>query len=385
MGKFITFEDRIKEIELDQHYKKPLSFGLGLRRRHQNQTLDVWFPTLNFKENNGTAAILSKEYGQSLNYQNGFSVVAQGSLETLWNLYKEFHHETQLHPNLSLIQHLKNLSLDSNGYHDFDIIVYFMYDAIQDIQSTEEAFFKLQLLSQRKVKPHQLCLDGIFSQLQNLVWTSVGPIKPEDLRHEKLRHLHTPFQISHVDKFPHLLDYHVPSGVRIASGAQVRLGAYLGEGTTVMPSGFVNFNAGTKGNAMIEGRVSAGVFIGKNTDIGGGASIMGTLSGGNHTVISIGEQCLLGANSGTGISLGFGCTIAAGLYIYAGVKISLYNQNNEPVTIEGTVVKEGENVVKAKELSGKDHLLFIQESLTGKVICKPNPKTITLNPDLHHN
>ena len=150
-----------------------------------------------------------------------------------------------------------------------------------------------------------------------------------------------------------------------------------------MPAGFVNFNAGTLGSAMIEGRVSAGVVVGNKTDIGGGASIMGTLSGGNKNVISIGEQCLLGANAGTGISLGDGCTIAAGVYVTAAAKVSLYNDNKEPINLEGEVVAEGDNIVKGAELNGKEYILYIQDSQSGKIIARPNTKVIELNETLH--
>ena len=168
--------------------------------------------------------------------------------------------------------------------------------------------------------------------------------------------------------------------------AVIRLGAYLGEGTTIMPAGFVNFNAGTLHNAMIKGRISAGVVVGEDSDVGGGASIMGTLSGGNDHVISVGKKCLLGANSGIGISLGDGCTVAAGLYVTAGKKITLVNESNQPVNVAGDVVSNGENIVKAAELSGSNYRLFIEDSQTGEsVICKPNTKVIQLNEALHSN
>ena len=186
-----------------------------------------------------------------------------------------------------------------------------------------------------------------------------------------------------VDKFPCLTDYVALNDVRIADASRVRLGAYLGPGTTVMHEGSVNFNGGTLGEAMVEGRIAQGVIVGDKSDIGGGASIMGTLSGGNKTVISIGSKCLLGANAGTGISLGFGCTIAAGLYVYAGMKVSLYDKADQPIDLEGQVVTEGDNVVKAGSLSGRDQLLFLQDSRTGKVLVKPNLKTIELNASLH--
>ena len=230
-------------------------------------------------------------------------------------------------------------------------------------------------------------MDGAFGQLTNVAWSNLGPLLPEDVPEIRLSALAKGenLQISHLDKFPYLVNYHLPSGVRIASGNRVRLGAYLGEGTTVMPAGYVNFNAGSSGTAMIEGRVSAGVFIGDDTDIGGGASIMGTLSGGNEHVIEIKENCLLGANAGVGISLGKGCTVEAGLYITAGMKIALVNQASQPVDLEGDVVAAGQNIFKALDLSGRDNCLFIRDSRTGQIICKPNTKVISLNESLHDN
>ena len=252
---------------------------------------------------------------------------------------------------------------------------------------TEMAYFKLQLLSQRLVQPHEQNLTGIFGLLQNIAWTNIGPILPKDLPQVQAKAVlnYQSVAVTHVDKFPYMVNYHVPSGVRIADGSRVRLGAYLGDGTTVMPAGFVNFNAGTMGNAMIEGRISAGVIVGKDSDIGGGASIMGTLSGGNDVVISIGKKCLLGANAGTGISLGDGCTIAAGVYVYAGKKVTLLNEQNEAVDINGNPVQAGQNIVKAMDLSGKDYMMFIEDSQTGELICKPNTTVIQLNEALHKN
>ena len=298
-------------------------------------------------------------------------------LTDIWNNYSK-------HP---LLKEITESSISKPYYGNMDLGIMVLPDVHQNVQTPEEAYFKLHLLSHRCVKPHELNLSSAFTVLHNIAWTQKGPILPADLSQERLKSQlqGSPLVISHVDKFPYLVNYHIPSGVRIAAGSQVRLGAHLGEGTTVMPAGYVNFNAGTAGNAMVEGRVSAGVFVGNHSDIGGGASIMGTLSGGNDHVISIGENCLLGANAGAGISLGNGCTIAAGLYIYAGMKISLVNLQDEPVDLNGQKVDPGVNVVKASEVSGKDHLLFIQDSRTGQVICKPNAKTIRLNTELHSN
>ena len=215
----------------------------------------------------------------------------------------------------------------------------------------KDAYLRLHLLSHRLVKPHGQSLDGIFGLLANVVWTSVGPCAIEgfELTRARLKAKYGAVTVYSVDKFPRMVDYVIPSGVRIADADRVRLGAHLASGTTIMHEGFVNFNAGTLGASMVEGRISAGVVVGDGSDVGGGASIMGTLSGGGKEVISIGEKCLLGANSGLGISLGNNCVIEAGTYITAAAKVTL---------------PDGE-VVKAGTLSGANDLLFRRNSLTG--------------------
>ena len=214
-----------------------------------------------------------------------------------------------------------------------------------------DAYLRLHLLSHRLVKPHGVALDGIFGLLSNVVWTSVGPCAVDgfEITRARLKATHGHVSVYGVDKFPRMVDYVVPSGVRIADADRVRLGAHLASGTTVMHEGFVNFNAGTLGTSMVEGRISAGVVVGDGTDVGGGASIMGTLSGGGKEVISIGEKCLLGANSGLGISLGDNCVIEAGTYITSAAKLRL---------------PDGE-IVKAGTLSGASNLLFRRNSLDG--------------------
>jgi 2,3,4,5-tetrahydropyridine-2-carboxylate N-succinyltransferase len=215
----------------------------------------------------------------------------------------------------------------------------------------KDAYLRLHLLSHRLVKPHGQSLDGIFGLLTNVVWTSAGPCAVEgfELTRARLKAQFGHITVFGVDKFPRMVDYVIPSGVRIADADRVRLGAYLSSGTTVMHEGFINFNAGTLGTSMVEGRISAGVVVGDGTDVGGGASIMGTLSGGGKEVISVGQKCLLGANSGLGISLGDNCVIEAGTYITAAAKVTL---------------PDGE-VVKAGSLSGANNLLFRRNSLNG--------------------
>ncbi|WP_147137390.1 2,3,4,5-tetrahydropyridine-2,6-dicarboxylate N-succinyltransferase [Nocardia ninae] len=234
-----------------------------------------------------------------------------------------------------------------------------------------DVYLRLHLLSHRLVRPHGVNLDGQFGLLSNVVWTNHGPAAVEgfEITRAKLR-ARGPVTVYSVDKFPRMVDYVLPSGVRIGDADRVRLGAHLASGTTVMHEGFVNFNAGTLGNSMVEGRISAGVVVGDGSDIGGGSSTMGTLSGGGTTVISIGERSLLGANSGLGIPLGDDCVVEAGLYLTAGTKVS---------TPDGTLVK-------AAEFSGQHNLLFRRNSVTGAVEVVPRKGTgIELNAALHAN
>ena len=235
-----------------------------------------------------------------------------------------------------------------------------------------DAYLRLHLLSHRLIRPHEADLTGLFGVLANVAWTSHGPVDPAALTAVRLRYraAHVPLAVSSVDKFPRMTDYVLPAGVRIADADRVRLGAHLASGTTVMHEGFVNFNAGTLGASMVEGRISAGVVVGDGSDVGGGASIMGTLSGGGTAVIGLGERCLLGANAGLGISLGDDCIVEAGLYVTAGSRVAL---------------PDGE-VVKAGTLSGADGLLFRRNSQTGAIEVLPRSgRWAGLNAALHAN
>ncbi len=240
--------------------------------------------------------------------------------------------------------------------------------------SVPEGYLKLHLLSHRLVKPNSTNLTGLFGVLRNVAWTSEGAIDLEELpaRQLQARLTGNSLSVDSIDKFPKMVDYVVPAGVRIADTARVRLGAYIGEGTTIMHEGFVNFNAGTESTSMVEGRISQGVFVKSGSDLGGGSSTMGTLSGGGNIIITIGEKCLLGANSGLGIPLGDRCTIEAGLYITAGTKVTLLDDQNKVV-----------DQVKARDLAGKDDLLFRRNSSTGAVECLTNKSAVELNEALH--
>ncbi len=237
-----------------------------------------------------------------------------------------------------------------------------------------EGYLKLHLLSHRLVTPNNINLTGLFGVLPNVAWTSEGAIDINELAERQLRARlnKRTLSVNSVDKFPKMVDYVVPSGVRIAHTARVRLGAYIGEGTTIMHEGFVNFNAGTESTSMVEGRISQGVFVKSGSDLGGGSSTMGTLSGGGNIIITVGSQCLLGANAGLGIPLGDRCTVEAGLYITAGTVVTLLDDHGETV-----------GQTKARELANKDDLLFRRNSITGTVECLTNKSAVELNEALH--
>jgi 2,3,4,5-tetrahydropyridine-2-carboxylate N-succinyltransferase len=258
-------------------------------------------------------------------------------------------------------------------YRDTEAVVVRTVIASLDDKAADayDAYLRLHLLSHRLVAPHGLNVDGFFGVLTNVVWTNHGPCAVDGFEVVRARlRRRGPVTVYGVDKFPRMVDYVVPTGVRVADADRVRLGAHLAPGTTVMHEGFVNFNAGTLGTSMVEGRISAGVVVDDGSDIGGGASIMGTLSGGGTLVISVGKRCLLGANSGLGISLGDDCVIEAGLYVTAGAKVT---------TPDG-------GTVKARELSGANNLLFRRDSVSGAVQVVPRDKEgIALNEALHAN
>jgi 2,3,4,5-tetrahydropyridine-2-carboxylate N-succinyltransferase len=328
--------------------------GLGIATKGSSgKTLDTFFPCISFK--NG-------EDGYSQNYDQ-WDALMTGDVTQLKDVNQ-----------LDLKnQGLKNTidTLEKNK-----VLVLCRILENKPIESTEEAYLKLHLISYRHFVPNSLNLENLFDSLENLAWTNKGPMELEGIDKKIIssRTDNTLLEIKSIDKFPCLTDYIIPSGVRISDASRVRLGAYLSEGTTVMHEGFVNFNSGTLGSAMIEGRISAGVVVGKNSDLGGGCSTMGTLSGGNSIKISVGENCLLGANSGLGIPLGNNCIVEAGLYVTAGSKVTKYNAKNEP-----------ESVLKASELAGHDNLLFIRNSLNGAIEAKINHKPVTLNDTLHKN
>lgn len=275
---------------------------------------------------------------------------------------------------------IEKLASEENFAHAFysskrPIVAVFLENDTEPT-SVPDVYLKLQLISHRLLRPHGTNLTGIFKLLPNVAWTNKGAIDTGEVFQKQLeaRVKGDSLDVYSIDKFPKMTDYVVPSGVRIADSARVRLGAYLGEGTTIMHEGFVNFNAGCEGPNMIEGRISAGVMIGSGSDLGGGCSTMGTLSGGNSVVISVGKNCLIGANAGVGIPLGDNCTVEAGLYVTAASKVRLFQtKDSTPKT------------VKARDLSGNSNLLFRRNSETGAIECLPNKNVIKLNIELHKN
>lgn len=335
-----------------------LGIGIGTKNR-KGEWLEVFYPAPMFQP----AEEDVKQLGDRIGYEGGNAVI-------------ELNHDAMLR--------LMEAATDSAQKHYLESIsgakgpkVAMFLETDDAIESTPEAYLKLHLLSLRHVKPHGLNLENIFARLPNVAWTNEGAVDISDVTERQLeaRSHGRILSVSAVDKFPKMTDYVVPTGVRIAHSARVRLGAYLGEGTTVMHEGFVNFNAGAFGPNMVEGRLSQGVTMDAGSDLGGGASTMGTLSGGGEIILSLGKDCLVGANAGCGIPLGDRCTIEAGLYITAGTVVQVLDENRELVKL-----------AKARELAGQSDMLFIRNSQTGAVECRTNSKAIKLNESLHaHN
>lgn len=337
-----------------------LAFGVGTQNR-QGTWLEVFYaqPLLN------PSSELVAKVVEKLAYQGGNQAIAINNSQA-----------GDLAEALKNVDSLQSALLTRLAESQKPLVVTLLAEDAA-LTSTPEAYLKLHLLSHRLVKPHGLNLTGIFPLLPNVAWTSQGAVDLGELAERQLeaRLKGDLLEVFSVDKFPKMTDYVVPAGVRIADSARIRLGAYVGEGTTVMHEGFVNFNAGTAGPGMIEGRVSAGVFVGKGSDLGGGCSTMGTLSGGGNIVISVGEGCLIGANAGIGIPLGDRNTVESGLYITAGTKVALLDADNQLV-----------KVLKARDLAGQPDLLFRRNSQTGAVECKTHKSSIELNEALHaHN
>jgi 2,3,4,5-tetrahydropyridine-2,6-dicarboxylate N-succinyltransferase len=339
-------------------------FSIGLGVGTQNSKGD-WLEVFYAKPVLNPSASFAGAVTSSVAYQGGNQALAldKGQLGSLESALRENGDAEQA----DIIKALKTSSQP---------LVATILATDSDPQSVPEGYLKLHLLSHRLVQPHGVNLNGLFGTLPNVAWTNKGAIDLNELPQAQLeaRLNGELIDVDCVDKFPKMTNYVVPAGTRIAHTARVRLGAYIGEGTTIMHEGFVNFNAGTEGPGMIEGRISAGVFVGAGSDLGGGCSTMGTLSGGGNIVISLGKECLLGANAGAGIPLGDRCTIEAGLYLTAGTKVIVLDDQGKEV-----------DKAKGRDLAGKSDLLFRRNSISGAVECLTNKSAIELNEALHAN
>ena len=357
------------------NYKAPFSFGIGLATKGSSGAiLDVLSPAPQLGSDPYSCAILAhapKWAGTTTTYELDKGTL-QGIEKSLTTSLTNVDYKEETMTSVKLISDAISNTNSVNG--ERIAVVSFISDSSDDPIDAIDSYLRLHLLSSRLVQPNTISLDGIFGKLTNCAWTNLGPFEITDFDAKRLSLIADGKEVfvHGVDKFPRMTDYVIPSGVRIADANRVRLGAHLSDGTTIMHEGFCNFNAGTLGASMVEGRISAGVVVGDGSDIGGGASIMGTLSGGGTEVISIGQNCLLGAESGIGISLGDNCVVEAGLYVTAGTLIR---------------VPDG-STVKAKLLSGKDNLLFRRNSTTGIVevlLRGDNSSWQGLNEELHDN
>ena len=337
------------------------AYGVGMGTGDSGAWLEAWFPLAGMRPGAETSAALRELAGRAAPGGARVAALDDGG----WGRLRQALPDAEL-PELP----------EGSGHRRRLLCVLDEDAAPADALS---AYLKLHLLSMRLTPPNSMNLDGVFRVLPILAWTSVGPMPPGRVQEQRLQALRdgldpTGVWVKALDRFPPMLQYVVPTGVRIADSARVRLGAHLGEGTTVMHAGAVNYNAGSLGASMLEGRVSQGVVLGDGSDLGGGASTMGTLSGGNDLVLSIGERCLVGANAGVGISLGDDCVVEAGLYVTAGQVVEEYDA-------QGKLLGQRRGL----ELSGRSGMLLRRDSLGGAVHCRPNPKARLLNPDLHAN
>jgi 2,3,4,5-tetrahydropyridine-2-carboxylate N-succinyltransferase len=328
-------------------HKQAIGLGIASVSTRGGQVLDTWFPCL--------PDVWDDRLDEAAPGAPGSTQLSGAELERLAARLAD---DGGIEPYRQLLDRLRLGLRPAPGIPTGRHVVVVRSDLAAAPAGVADVYLRLHLLSHRLVRPLSVSLDGVFGALPTVAWTSRGPIDVPDVEIVRQQLMDEPFSIKGVDKFPPMLDYVVPRGVRIADASRVRLGAHLSEGTTVMHEGFCNFNAGTLGPAMVEGRISAGVIVGAHTDIGGGSSIMGTLSGGGKEVISIGEHCLIGANAGVGISLGDACTVEAGLYVTAGTLITM---------------SSGE-VVKARDLNGRPGLLYRRDSRTGRVDAIERPR-----------
>jgi 2,3,4,5-tetrahydropyridine-2-carboxylate N-succinyltransferase len=377
------FRDNVVMIEAKDGYKRPYAWGIGVSDiSSDGTTLATRFFEPNMGEHYGSAAIIANAV-EHLSGTRSY-LLDDDQLSGVLDEFSAFEGDGKTHNNIEALKNSKELQKrfpDRNR-----VVVVFIDDKDTPPIDTSDCYLRLHLLSALKIKPHGINLDGLFGKMVNVAWTNEGAVSLDDLPQRQMDSLMSGvvLEVKSQDKFPKLTDYvNLHSSVRAAHTARLRLGAHIGKGTTVMHEGFVNFNAGTvtgdpdpktdyEPRAMIEGRISAGVVVGDQSDLGGGCSTMGTLSGGGNIVIAVGKECLIGANAGIGIPLGDRCKVEAGLYITAGTKVAVLDE-------EGVVVKS----VKAKELKGLDDMLLRRNSASGAVECLINKSTVELNKELH--
>ena len=358
-----------------ENYSQPFAFGVGVATKSpEGEILDVFYPSPQCQTEPYTCALIAKAIGWSGETAT-FEVEPHVLSELASVLEDAERNEDFKESSAAVLAAISKVVLNKDvpGGKKIAVASFIASKADAPVDAID-TYLRLHLLSARLVKPHGIDLSGIFGKLTNCVWTNLGPFKAEDFETQRVQLIadQKDIYVHGLDKFPRMTDYVVPSGVRIADANRVRLGAHLSEGTTIMHEGFCNFNAGTLGSSMVEGRISAGVVIGNGSDIGGGASIMGTLSGGGSEVISVGEDCLIGAEAGIGISLGDNCVVEAGLYVTAGTLVE---------------TPDGETV-KAQLLSGVNNLLFRRNSVTGAVEALMRGEGSSwqgLNEELHKN
>lgn len=369
------FAEFVKDVEERPAYTRPRAFGVGIAHCDaEGNYLDTYFPIVNYEANYGSAAVISF-MGRSL-AKTGSVVLQEKDIDDMLDCFAAFEDDGEPHPNIEVLQTIRRIDR-ADGRKKIVAAFIGGSEDDQEPRGVPDIYLRLHLLSHRLALPNTIGASpgAIMPKLPNVAWTSEGPMAPAEVASRQFtsRLRGNPLRVYGVDKLPHMLDYVVPPGVRIADSARVRLGAYVGDGTTVMQAGFINFNAGTLGQAMIEGRVSQGVIVGKGSDLGGASSTQGTMSGGSNVLVSIGERTLIGALAGIGIPLGDDCIVAAGVYVMPTADVSLRGEDGKHL-----------RMVKAYELSGQNGLQFVRDR-GGALIAKPNKKAVELNPMLHKN
>lgn len=389
------FKSLIDDIKKIDGYRDPLAFGIArvdLGQLNVNKSLQATYPIINWDENFGSAAIFVKalsEQGVDVDFSQNEVVcnINPKFLESCLNAFSPYADEAygDAHKNIQVVSALYT-HLVENGMVDGEYKVVFIYDDAP-LKSVEATYLKLYAISQAKVGLREICLDGAFGALPNVAWSQGQPIELAYLREFEIE-LKLSNQYPHidfVDKFPRFLQHIIPAdNTRILETSKVRFGAQLAAGTTVMPgASYINFNAGTTGVSMVEGRISSSAIVGDGSDVGGGASILGVLSGTDGNPISVGKNCLLGANSVCGIPLGDGCIIDAGIAILEGTKIGIQPEELKKIMDVNTNLKMEGEIFKGKQLAGLYGLHFRQNSITGEITASRSTREIKLNTDLH--